>query len=257
MRIIGSNNLPPLLMIHGFMGDSNDWNESAEILKEKHHIILIDLPGHGVNSNLKLTSFSEISTFINNHLQVYDEFPINVLGYSMGGRCALYWALQNPSRVSKLLLESVNPGLEFNSEKEIRANSDKLLFSEVQNRFDLKEFFDNWYSDPIFNNINQNPKFKEILKSKLNIENVSGWEQAILTLSIGNQPSLWKDLVRLSFRTKFITGEFDDKYQIIGNTINKLNPNIEFELVKNSGHNTHFENADSFTNICNNFFKEQ
>ena len=36
----------------------------------------------------------------------------NILGYSMGGRLALTFALTYPNKVGKLILESASPGLE-------------------------------------------------------------------------------------------------------------------------------------------------
>ncbi|HSH03608.1 MAG TPA: alpha/beta fold hydrolase, partial [Anaerolineae bacterium] len=45
---------------------------------------------------------------------------INLLGYSMGGRLALYLAIHYPHRINTLILESSSPGLPTPTEQTAR-----------------------------------------------------------------------------------------------------------------------------------------
>jgi pimeloyl-ACP methyl ester carboxylesterase len=71
-----------------------------------------------------------------------------VVGYSMGGRLALYLALRHPERCSRLFLESASPGIDATErEARRRSNEEKVLRLESGN---LASFLDDWYRQPLF-----------------------------------------------------------------------------------------------------------
>ena len=44
---IGDSTLPPLLLLHGWMGCGDDYTNIMEALKLRFYCLAIDLPGHG------------------------------------------------------------------------------------------------------------------------------------------------------------------------------------------------------------------
>src|SRR5690625_7583052 len=51
----------------------------------------------------------------------------HIIGYSMGGRVALSFAMNFSRQVKSLILESSSPGLEMEAERKARKESDKQL----------------------------------------------------------------------------------------------------------------------------------
>ena len=47
---LGEGEGPPIVFIHGFGGDLNNWQFNQEALAERHATYAIDLPGHGGSS---------------------------------------------------------------------------------------------------------------------------------------------------------------------------------------------------------------
>ena len=54
---LGNSRKPQLLLIHGLASNKFTWDVLSQFLIDDYHITAIDLPGHGMNSNLK-TDFS-------------------------------------------------------------------------------------------------------------------------------------------------------------------------------------------------------
>ena len=54
----------------------------------------------------------------------YQTYDVFLLGYSMGGRVALYYAIHGNETLSGLLLESTSAGIQDETDKEERAQVD-------------------------------------------------------------------------------------------------------------------------------------
>ena len=72
-----------------------------------------------------------------------------VVGYSMGGRLALYFGLRYPERCSGLFLESASPGLSSVSEQAARRRADEEKAARLETE-NFEEFLQEWYRQPIF-----------------------------------------------------------------------------------------------------------
>jgi 3-oxoadipate enol-lactonase len=99
---------PPVVLIHEGIADSRMWDSVVPRLAERHRVIRYDLPGFGGSP---LVGGAEIS-FVRDLEAVLDAFDVEsaaLVGGSLGGRVALEFALERPSRVTALVL--VAPGL--------------------------------------------------------------------------------------------------------------------------------------------------
>ena len=110
-----------LLFLHGFMGSGQDWAETVEAFPD-YRCILVDLPGHGLSAGCPpgLYPMPQAALAL---LAVLDGLGVEAcvpVGYSMGGRLALYLALTHPDRCRAVVLESGSPGLASEREREGR-----------------------------------------------------------------------------------------------------------------------------------------
>ncbi|KVC59858.1 acetoin dehydrogenase [Burkholderia ubonensis] len=98
----------PVLFIHGFGGDLNNWLFNLDAVAEKHAVIALDLPAHG-QSQAKLpgASIGALADFVLKFLRAADvNGPAHLVGHSMGGAIAIQMAVSAPAQVASLALVS-------------------------------------------------------------------------------------------------------------------------------------------------------
>jgi pimeloyl-ACP methyl ester carboxylesterase len=105
----GRGHARPIVLVHG-LGDhaSRIWDDLIPVLAREFHVLAFDLPGFGRSSKAnKLYSPEQYAAFIHFLTQRYLRQPFMLVGHSMGGNIALYYATAYPREVERLLLVDV------------------------------------------------------------------------------------------------------------------------------------------------------
>lgn len=95
----------PVLMLHGFMGDSTCWQPLMEKLQSHCHCISLDLMGFGQSTKpmIRYNIAKEVA-FVRQVVEALHLEPCYILGHSFGGWVATAYALQYPNAVRGLIL---------------------------------------------------------------------------------------------------------------------------------------------------------
>ena len=107
----------PLICLHGFGGDKNNWQFNLAAIASYRRILALDFPSHG-DSTVSTehscpSSFAKIVLATMDHL---DFEKADLVGHSMGGLVALKVAQENPMRIGSLtLLAPAGIGADINS----------------------------------------------------------------------------------------------------------------------------------------------
>lgn len=247
-QAVGEPHQPPVIFLHGFMGLGVDWLPVAGHLSSRYFCLLPDLPGHGKNINLSRSEPLDFDTVSSGLITLVERLQlanVTVVGYSMGGRVALYTALKFPHNIGRLILESANPGLEQPEARQARAAADdrwaKMLRSQG-----MEVFVERWYQQGLFQSLQNRPRLLESAKAGRR-QNQPRWMAKIIReLSPGRQPSLWGHLDRLTMPTLLLAGALDAKYCAIVQQMAAKIPGATVEIVPDAGHNIHLERPVQF-----------
>ncbi|MEI6898161.1 MAG: 2-succinyl-6-hydroxy-2,4-cyclohexadiene-1-carboxylate synthase [Psychromonas sp.] len=242
----GCNNKPTLVFLHGFLGCSNDWNETIVHLKEHFHCIAIDLPGHGLSvttSSPLDDGFNYCHRLIKN---IIDELNINkyvLIGYSLGGRLALDYArTQQDPRLSTLLLESSHIGLIDEQSKERRFMQD-YSWAKIFATASMLETLSTWYDQDIFSNLSMQQK-ETLINKRVHNYGVP-LANMLLATSLGKQQCALPYLQETKLPVYYCVGEKDKKFKKIAKQLDNLE-NIVVSEFSQVGHNIHQEDALQF-----------
>lgn len=96
----------PLLLVHGFGGDKDNWAMLAPHLTDRHHVIIPDLVGFGDNARDYDAPY-DIAAQTDRLIGFMDSIGLaraHIVGNSMGGWIALQAALDYPERLASLTL---------------------------------------------------------------------------------------------------------------------------------------------------------
>jgi 2-succinyl-6-hydroxy-2,4-cyclohexadiene-1-carboxylate synthase len=239
-------NSAPLLLLHGFTGSSENWMDIRPALNPYFTTITIDLPGHGQTTSsddpLRYTMGSTVDDLavICTNLGFSS---VNLLGYSMGGRLALYMAVMHPELIHTLILESASPGLATEAERRARIENDEALAHRIETD-GLETFVDYWTNLPLFST--QNDDLRQRLRSQRSKNNPAGLANSLRGMGTGAQPSLWHRLKELTCPTLLIAGEYDGKFTHIAHQMATDIPNTQVEIVPNAGHTVHLEQPETY-----------
>lgn len=119
-RIIeaGSPDAPAVLLIHGLALGAEVWEKNIEALSAQHHVIAVDLLGHGFTASM--TPLDGVNEKVTHLLALADALDLRsfaLSGSSYGGLVAAHAYLRAPERVSHLVLSCT--GLVFKSYAEL------------------------------------------------------------------------------------------------------------------------------------------
>jgi len=100
---------PPLIILHGLFGSSDNWVSIAKSLSDRFTIYLPDLRNHGQSPHSSIHNYDSLKEdlyYLANELEL-DKFFL--AGHSMGGKVATYFALSWPERLYGLLVADISP----------------------------------------------------------------------------------------------------------------------------------------------------
>ncbi|WP_293133516.1 2-succinyl-6-hydroxy-2,4-cyclohexadiene-1-carboxylate synthase [Microcoleus sp. bin38.metabat.b11b12b14.051] len=253
--LTGDKNQQIILFLHGFTGDSQDFSSVISLLSKNYCYLAVDLPGHGQTRVSGDESCYNMSNTAKALIHLLDELQIDkclLLGYSMGGRLALYMTLYFPERFEKVVLESASPGLKTEKDRSHRLESDAQTAQNLENS-NIKDFILNWYDRPLFKSLKKSPNFDQLVESRL-ANNPLELAKSLRHMGTGKQPSLWEKLAQNQIPLLLLAGEDDHKFQGINAEIASLCPTATFKIIPNAGHNIHFENVDNFVAVVRQFY---
>ena len=245
-----------VFFLHGFTGSALDWMPVVSLLNKKYNYYLVDLIGHGNSDSPKEMHYYSIDSIVNQLKEIILTLSNNKIvlaGYSMGGRIALNFALQNASLLKGLILESSTYGIFEEALREERIKQDEKLAEFIDNN-PIDKFIDYWMNIDLFNTQRRfsNEQLSRIREHKLE-NNKTGLSNTLRCSGTGIMKPLYNKLKDIPVKTMLISGELDTKFTDINAEMVKLFTNAEHRIIKNAGHNTHLEEPHRFINEINNF----
>lgn len=242
----------PLVFLHGFTGDTTTWSKITDQLSTAFRCISIDLIGHGRTESpedLSRYTMDHVSNDLDCILSVLEVDQAILIGYSMGGRSALHFAMRYPHKMKALILESASPGLKTGEERVERRKNDHALADKIM-REGMEAFVDFWEEIPLFTSQKKltDEERAEIRKQRLG-QSPLGLSNSLKGMGTGAQASWWDQLCELSLPVHLLVGELDQKFVHIAEEMKKLNPNFQIVTISNTGHAIHVEEPRKFGTI--------
>lgn len=239
----------PLLLLHGFTGSGATWHPIADHFVDRFRVLAVDLPGHGrtgAPSNIDRYRTARVANDLGILLAGLCASPAHWLGYSMGGRLALYAAARLPVHVRSLVLESASPGLRTQAERQARQVQDEKLARQIETE-GIPAFVDYWERLPLFASQARLSSGRLAEQREQRLRNSTrGLAGSLRGMGTGSQPSLWDDLVNLPLPALLLAGELDEKFAAINRRMAAMWAGAELTIIPGAGHAIHLERPDAF-----------
>ena len=241
-----------LMLLHGFTGSAAGWGAHLDAFATVGlRVIALDMLGHGASETPTDPRRYAIERCHDDILAALTTLGVapgeaTLLGYSMGGRIALYTALRSPCCFQRLILESASPGLASAGERAARRVSDEALADRIE-RDGVRAFVDAWERLPLFASQRALPPERQHgLRAQRLRNSPLGLANSLRGVGTGAQPALYDQLPTLALPTLLIAGALDTKYDAIASQMADALPHARLAIVPDAGHTVHFERPAAF-----------
>ena len=227
-----------IYLIPGLMTDIRLWSRIIPLLENEYEMVHVPIP--------HTDDFDEIIDIL---FDLFKEDKVNLLGFSLGGYIASYFAITYPNRVNKLLMLAATPG--SSTEAEIERRKEKFAVIEKEGFLGLP--YDKAKS--LVEEQNQNDE--ELIKIIQDMFIDLGKETFISQLtSTFYRKDLFEDLIKLGFPIWF---HYSIKDRLLSaDTINKLlkrKHNMKLIPREGTSHNIPLESPEVLCDIIRDWMK--
>lgn len=108
-REIGNPERPVLMLLHGLFGNAGNWQGVAKHFQDDYRLILPDLRNHGRSPHAQRMDYPALAGDL---LALMDGLQLEsatLVGHSMGGKSAMWLALNHPERIDRLVVADIAP----------------------------------------------------------------------------------------------------------------------------------------------------
>ncbi len=243
----------PLILLHGFTGSSVSWAAQTAVFSSHFRTITIDLLGHGrtdsptdPNRYRMEQAAADIIAILERQKAEGRGQKAHLLGYSMGGRLALYLAVNYPDWFQSVVLESASPGLDTAVARAERQKQDIALAGWIEAN-EIEAFVQRWEQLPLWASQTQLPAAaRQVLQEQRLQNNPTGLANSLRGMGTGVQPSLWARLSELKMPVLLLAGELDSKFVAINRQMHEQIPHGQLQIISQAGHTIHLERPSRF-----------
>jgi len=108
-RDLGGAGRPPLLLLHGLLGSSRNWQTVGRELAAHRRVLALDLRNHGQSPHAADASYPALAADVAAWMDTQGIPAAEFIGHSMGGKVAMLLACREPWRVGRLVVVDIAP----------------------------------------------------------------------------------------------------------------------------------------------------
>ena len=228
-----------LCFVHGFTQTGNSWKIPVQTIHDSTNTF-VDAPDHGDSQGISL-SLEESGEAIADIA-----FGKVLVGYSMGARMALHAVVQHPQAMTGLVLVSGTPGIEDDSERESRVQSDDALATRIE-QIGTSAFINEWIQQPLF----AKSAFSDAEIRDRNRNTPTSLASSLRTCGTGQQQPLWSQLHEIRIPVLIVAGSRDEKFAAIAKRMKQLIPKSTLSIIDKAGHSAHLDQPTAFGESVN------
>jgi esterase len=249
-RDLGGAGHPPLVILHGLLGSSRNWQTAGADLAEKFHVSALDLRNHGCSPHADEMTWGAMTDDVLAWLDAQGIPKAAFLGHSLGGKVAMLLACRHPGRVERLIVVDIAP-------KDYSLAAHRGEFTAM-NALDLGRLNSRAEAEQQFEMLVPKWAMRKFLVTNLERDADGRWRWQInlpaLTRAL---PEIEKNSLapgdRYAGPTLFVLGGKSRFVEAQDHeVIRRYFPSARIETVAEAGHNPHMDEREKFVSVIMN-----
>jgi len=247
----GERSHQPLIILHGFFASSRNWRQIAKKLSGTCHVYVLDLRNHGLSPHSSEMDYPVMADDLKCFMDEQSLEKASILGHSMGGKVAMWFALNYPQRLNKLIVADISPvTYEHSFDKTIGALK-QLPLDQIANRKQADDLLASGIEELSYRQfLLQNLQLKEgayswrvdldvFYKTADNIIGFPDWDK--------NAPFLGQSLFIMGEKSNYTNEE----------AIYSFSPKTDIRLLAGANHWLHVDKPVEFCQSVSDFINKQ
>lgn len=241
---LGGAGKPPMLVLHGLLGSSRNWQTTGRDLTARHHVVALDARNHGRSPHSDEMSFAAMAGDVIAWMDAQGMARATIVGHSMGGKTAMLLTCRHPQRVEGLVVVDVAPkNYSWTGHRNEFLAMNELRLETLASRAEAEERFAARVPDL---------GMRKFLATNLERNEAGGWRWSV------NLPLLTRKLPELEQEGLAETDRYEGAALfIVGGKSNYVHeedhavirrhfPAARIEVLPDSGHNPHMDSREAF-----------
>ncbi len=243
----------PLLILHGLFGQSDNWNTLAKRFGENgFEVHTIDQRNHGLSPHSDAFSYGLMADDIKEFINVNKLQNVILLGHSMGGKTAMFFALKYKNVLDKLIVADMAPVAYKPHHNEVLKALHSVDFKRITTRKEAEAILNEYISDFgtkqfLLKNIYWKDTANNVMDWRFDLASITKNYEEILA-EVPHDSCNTRSLFLRGERSNYVTDA-----EIPG--IKERFPNSSIETIPGAGHWLHAEKPDAFYDQVISFIK--
>lgn len=245
---LGGAGHPPLLVLHGMLGSSRNWQTAGRDLAGQYQVFALDARNHGKSPHNAKMTYEAMADDIIAWMDAQGMAKAVMVGHSMGGKTAMLLACSHPERVERLVVVDIAPkDYYWAAQRSEFAAMNELDLPSLQSRAEAELRFEARVPDL---------GMRKFLATNLEQLKPGGWRWVInLPVLSESLPLLEKSSLQpqdvFAGPTLFIAGGRSSYIQSDDHAgIRQHFPAARIETIADSGHNPHMDRREEFVRLA-------
>lgn len=244
----GNPDNAPLIILHGFFASSRNWRLIAEKLSTAgFHVYVLDMRNHGASPHHPLMDYQTMAADLLLFIESRGMSSVNLLGHSMGGKIAMWFALNHPGILNKLIVVDIAPISYTHSFDPLIQALKSLPLAEITNRKQAEAQLASAIPEP---------GYRQFLLQNLVLDNGRYCWRVDLDIFFDTSANIAafpaaNHLIPYSKKTLFIAG--GDSAYVKPADVHTLFPQATVTAIADTGHWLHVQQPAAFTALVENF----
>lgn len=99
----------PLFVLHGLFGSGTNWRTLSRTFAQHFDVWLLDARNHGRSPHAPTMTYDDMAADVFELMDANGFESVRLMGHSMGGKSAMWAALQQPARIKSLCVADIAP----------------------------------------------------------------------------------------------------------------------------------------------------
>jgi len=244
---LGGAGQSPLLVLHGMLGSSRNWQTTGRDLTRHFHVFSLDARNHGKSPHAAEMTYEALAGDIIGWMDAQSMAKAVLIGHSMGGKTAMLLACRHPERVERLVVVDIAP-------KDYYWVAHRGEFAAM-NELDLASLQSRQEAELRFEARVPSHGMRKFLATNLERGDHGGWRWVVnLPVLTAALPAMEQNCLapgdRYDGPALFIAGGRSQYVQAGDHAaIRQHFPAARIEVIADSGHNPHMDQREEFVRL--------